>query len=151
MRLKPTLLALSASGLLAIAGYEGYSAVAYTPVAGDVATIGWGTTSSVKAGDTITPTQALVRLVRDAELAKAGVDRCVKVPISQGELDAYVSLAYNIGTSAFCGSTLVKKLNRQDYDGACAEIKRWVYFKKRKLPGLVKRREQEYQTCVKQS
>lgn len=150
MRLKPTLLALSASGLLAIAGYEGYSAVAYTPVAGDVATIGWGTTSSVKAGDTITPTQALVRLVRDAELAKAGIDKCVKVPISQGELDAYVSLAYNIGTSAFCGSTLVKKLNRQDYAGACAEIKRWCYFKGKKLPGLVKRREQEYQACVKQ-
>ena len=147
--MKPTLLAVSASCLVAIASYEGYSAVAYVPVSGDVATIGWGTTSSVKAGDTTTPTQALVRLERDAQLAKAGIDKCVKVPLSQNELDAYVSLAYNIGTSSFCGSTLVRKLNAGDYPGACAEIRRWVYFKKRKLSGLVKRREAEYQTCMR--
>ena len=145
MRLKPAALTLSASALVTIAGYEGYSSVAYTPVQGDVPTIGWGTTSSVKAGDTITPTQALVRLERDAELAKAGVARCV----TQGELDAYTSLAYNIGSSAFCSSTLVRKLNRKDYEGACEEIRRWTYFKGRQLPGLIRRREQEYKTCMK--
>ena len=149
VRLKPTALALSASALVAIAGYEGYSSTAYTPVQGDVPTIGWGTTAGVKAGDTITPTQALGRLARDAELAKAGVVRCVTVPLTQGELDAYVSLAYNIGAGAFCSSTLVKKLNRQDYTGACGEIRRWCYFKGRKLPGLVKRREAEYRMCMK--
>lgn len=150
MRLKPSLLAVSASCIAAIASYEGYRSTAYIPVAGDVSTIGWGTTSSVKAGDTIEPTQALVRLVRDAELAKAGINRCVKVPLSQGELDAYVSFAYNVGAGNFCSSTLVKKLNRQDYAGACAEIKRWVYQKKKRLPGLVARREGEYQTCMKE-
>ena len=149
MRLKPAALTLSASALVAIAGYEGYSSVAYTPVQGDVPTIGWGTTSSVKAGDTITPTQALVRLERDAELAKAGVARCVNVPLTQGELDAYTSLAYNIGSSAFCSSTLVRKLNRKDYEGACEEIRRGTYFKGRQLPGLIRRREQEYKTCMK--
>lgn len=149
MRLKPALLTVSASCIAAIASYEGYRATAYIPVAGDVATIGWGTTSSVKAGDSTTPTQALVRLVRDAELAKAGIDRCVKVPISQGELDAYVSLAYNIGSGNFCSSTLVRKLNLYDYTGACAEIKRWVYAGKRKLTGLVKRRAGEYEMCMK--
>lgn len=116
---------------------------------GDVPTIGWGTTAGVKKGDTIEPTQALQRLYRDTETAKAGIGRCVKVPLSQNELDAYLSLSYNIGAKAFCGSTLVKKLNKKDYKGACAELKRWVYSQGRKRPGLVKRREQEYQTCIK--
>lgn len=149
MRRMTTALSVSAACIAAIATYEGYRSTAYIPVAGDVSTIGWGTTSSVNAGDTIEPTQALVRLVRDAELAKAGIDRCVKVPLSQGELDAYVSFAYNVGAGNFCSSTLAKKLNRQDYAGACAEMKRWVYSKKRKLPGLVARREGEYQMCMK--
>ena len=140
---------VSAATLVGIAGYEGYSSTAYVPVKGDVPTIGWGTTAGVKKGDTIEPTQALQRLYRDTETAKAGIGRCVKVPLSQNELDAYLSLSYNIGAKAFCGSTLVKKLNKKDYKGACAELKRWVYSQGRKRPGLVKRREQEYQTCIK--
>lgn len=149
MRLKPAAMTLSASALVAIACYEGYSSIAYTPVKGDVPTIGWGTTSGVKAGDTITPTQALVRLNRDAQLAKAGLEKCVSAPLTQSELDVYVSFSYNIGTASFCKSTLVKKLNAGDYDGACAELKRWVYFQGKRLPGLVSRREDEYQRCMK--
>lgn len=147
-RNKIAAMAVSAATLVAIAGYEGYSSVAYVPVAGDVPTIGWGTTTGVKKGDTIQPTQALQRLYRDAETAKAGISKCVKVPLSQGELDAYLSLAYNIGPSAFCKSTLVKKLNRGDYVGACGEIKRWCYFNGKKNKGLAARREKEYETCI---
>lgn len=148
-RYQITAMTVSAATLVGIAGYEGYSSTAYVPVKGDVPTIGWGTTAGVKKGDTIEPTQALQRLYRDTEMAKTGIGRCVKVPLSQNELDAYLSLSYNIGAKAFCGSTLVKKLNKKDYKGACAELKRWVYSQGRKRPGLVKRREQEYQTCIK--
>lgn len=148
-RYQITAMTVPAATLVGIAGYEGYSSTAYVPVKGDVPTIGWGTTAGVKKGDTIEPTQALQRLYRDTETAKAGIGRCVKVPLSQNELDAYLSLSYNIGAKAFCGSTLVKKLNKKDYKGACAELKRWVYSQGRKRPGLVKRREQEYQTCIK--
>ncbi|MCI6530247.1 MAG: lysozyme [Mesosutterella sp.] len=140
---------VSAATLVGIAGYEGYSSVAYVPMAGDAPTIGWGTTGGVKKGDTIQPTQALQRLYRDAETAKAGISKCVKVPLAQNELDAYLSLAYNIGPSAFCKSTLVKKLNRGDYKGACSEIRRWSYFKGKRLPGLAKRREAEFKTCMR--
>lgn len=139
---------VSAATLVGIAGYEGYSSVAYVPVKGDAPTIGWGTTTGVKKGDTIEPTQALQRLYRDTETAKAGISNCIKVPISQGELDAYLSLSYNIGAGAFCKSTLVKRLNKGDYVGACGEIKRWCYFKGKKVPGLVERREKEYRTCM---
>ena len=116
-RYQITAMTVSAATLVGIAGYEGYSSTAYVPVKGDVPTIGWGTTAGVKKGDTIEPTQALQRLYRDTEMAKTGISRCVKVPLSEGELDAYLRLTYNIGQKKFCSSALVKKLNRKDYKG----------------------------------
>lgn len=147
-RLAVGVLSLSATGLIGIASYEGFSEKAYIPIKGDVPTIGFGSTEGVKMGDAITVPQALDRLRRDITLAESAISRCVRVPLSQGELDAYTSLAFNIGTDAFCRSTLVVKLNGGDYAGACEEIKRWVYAGGRRVPGLVARREKEYATCV---
>ena len=147
-RLAVGVLSLSATGLIGIASYEGFSEKAYIPIKGDVPTIGFGSTEGVKMGDAITVPQALDRLRRDITVAESAISRCVRVPLSQGELDAYTSLAFNIGTDAFCRSTLVVKLNGGDYAGACEEIKRWVYAGGRRVPGLVARREEGYATCV---
>ena len=147
-RLAVGVLSLSATGLIGIASYEGFSEKAYIPIKGDVPTIGFGSTEGVKMGDAITVPQALDRLRRDITVAESAISRCVRVPLSQGELDAYTSLAFNIGTDAFCRSTLVVKLNGGDYAGACEEIKCWVYAGGRRVPGLVARREKEYATCV---
>lgn len=147
-RLSPVVLALSASALVGIALHEGYRGEAYEPVKGDVPTIGFGTTDGVEMGDRITPERALVRLLQDANKFERAVLRCATVPMHQYEFDAYVSLTYNIGEGAFCGSTLVKKLNAGDYEGACAQILRWDRFKGRPLPGLTKRRQQEYEQCL---
>ena len=147
-RLDVGVLSLYATGLIGIASYEGFSEKAYIPIKGDVPTIGFGSTEGVKMGDAITVPQALDRLRRDITVAESAISRCVRVPLSQGELDAYTSLAFNIGTDAFCRSTLVVKLNGGDYAGACEEIKRWVYAGGRRVPGLVARREKEYATCV---
>lgn len=140
--------ALSAAGLLAIAGFEGFSSEAYIPVDGDVPTIGFGHTQDVRMGDTVTVTQALSLLREDVRAAESGVLSCVTVPLTQGELDAYVSLAYNIGTAAFCGSTLVRKLNDGDRLGACDEILRWHFSGGVSLNGLVDRRAKEHDRCV---
>lgn len=141
-------LALSASGLIGILNYEGFSDTAYIPVPGDVPTIGFGSTKGVKLGDTITPEKAIERAYRDIRNTESAIHKCVHVPLSASEYDAFTSLAYNIGSSAFCSSTLVKKLNDGDYEGACAEIKRWVYVKGKVVPGLVNRREKEYRKCM---
>jgi lysozyme len=74
--------------------------------------------------------------------------RCVKVPLHQYEYDAYLSLTYNIGEGAFCRSTLVRKLNAGDYEGACKQILRWNNFQGRPLRGLTIRREKEYAMCI---
>jgi lysozyme len=138
---------LSGSALVGIALHEGYRGEAYEPVPGDVPTIGFGTTEGVKMGDRITPERALIRLLGDANKFEKAVKRCVSVPLHQYEFDAYVSLTYNIGEGAFCKSTLVKLLNQQKYEEACKQILRWDRFKGQPLPGLTKRRMEEYQKC----
>jgi len=147
-RIQISALALSATALVGIALHEGYRGEAYEPVKGDVPTIGFGTTEGVEMGDRITPERALVRLLNDANKFERAVKRCAPVPMYQHEFDAYVSLTYNIGEGAFCKSTLVKKLNAGDYQGACAEILRWDRFKGRALPGLTKRRQEENKKCL---
>ena len=141
-------LVLAASTLVGIATHEGYKETAYIPVPGDVPTIGFGSTDGVKMGDKTTPVRSLVRLMDEVEGVYAnGVKQCVTVPLYQYEFGAYVSLTYNIGVNAFCKSTIVKKLNAGDYDGACESIKMWNKAGGRVLPGLVKRRQAERDMC----
>lgn len=141
-------LTLSASALVAIVVHEGYREEAYIPVPGDVPTIGFGTTAGVKPGDRTTPTVALARALQDIEKFEGALKQCVTVPLHQHEYNAYISLSYNIGSNAFCGSTLVRKLNAGDYVGACEQILRWDKFKGQPLRGLIIRREAEYATCM---
>lgn len=126
----------------------GFSDTAYIPVAGGVPTIGFGSTDGVEIGDKISVQEALERLVRDVGNAEGASGQCVKVPLSQGEYDAYTSFAFNVGIKAFCGSTLVKKLNAGDYSGACEELKRWGYVKGEFSNGLANRRERGNTRCV---
>ncbi len=140
-------LSISAAAIVGIATHEGFRDKAYDDGVG-VQTVGFGTTGGVKKGDKITVERALIRLLSDADAYKAGMAKCVKVPLSQGELDAYLSLTYNVGVGAFCGSTLVKKLNARDYSGACHEILRWNRAGGKVLAGLTKRRESEFKKCM---
>ena len=141
-------ISLSATALVAIVLHEGYKGDAYIPVAGDVPTIGFGTTSGVKLGDRTTPEKALQVAMKDVQSFEGAVKFCVAVPLSQNEYDAYVSLSYNIGTGAFCKSTLVKKLNTGDYEGACKQILLWDKYHGKPLAGLTKRRQEEYKKCL---
>jgi lysozyme len=150
-------LVLSAGGLIGIASHEGYRSEAYIPVVtaagSDVPTIGFGSTtnsdgSRVALGQRTTPVASLKRLGEHVEVFEDAVRRCAPVPMYQYEFDAYVSLTYNIGGNAFCKSTLSKKLIAYDYEGACKEILKWDKFQGNSLPGLTKRRTEEYNTCI---
>lgn len=148
---------LSAAALVGILLHEGYTDRAVIPVKGDVPTIGFGTTAGVKLGDTTTPPLALVRALTDVQRFEGALKQCVTVPLAQHEYDALVSFSYNVGSHAFCQSTLVRRLNAEDYAGACAELLRWRFFQGKDcaLPanarlcgGLAKRREAEYSQCI---
>ena len=149
-RTKIASLVLSALALVGIATHEGYSPTPITPIKGDVPTIGFGSTQGVKLGDKTDPVKALQRTMRDIEAKESAVKKCVKVPLYQHEYDAYISLAYNIGVGNFCSSTLVKKLNVEDYAGACKEILRWDRAQGRVVKGLTIRRQAEYKQCTGQ-
>nr|WP_295782203.1 lysozyme [Rhodoferax sp.] len=120
-------LVLSAAGLVGLAVNEGYTDTAIPdPVKGTaVPTIGFGTTGGVKMGDTTTPVKALQRKLSDVQAFEGALKRCVTAPLHQYEYDAFIDLEYNIGETAFCSSTLVKKLNTLDYAGACDAILQW--------------------------
>lgn len=152
-RLSIAALGLSAIGFAGILAHEGYVETAAPPVAGDVCTNGFGTTRNadgtpVKCGTKTTPVKAIHRSLADISQFEGALRRCVTVPLHQGEYDAYVSLSYNIGPRAFCGSTLVKKLNAQDYAAACGEILKWDKFNGQPLAGLTRRRQAENRQCL---
>lgn len=140
-------LALSATGFVGIVAWEGYRERAYIPVPGDVPTIAYGHTANVKMGDRTTPPEALALALKDVQGFQDSLRDCVKVPLHQHELDAYLSLAFNIGGRAFCKSSLVQHLNNHEYEKACAEISKWTRAQGRVVPGLVKRRAAERALC----
>jgi lysozyme len=115
-------LTLSAAAFVGILTREGYTSNTIIPTEGDVPTNGFGTTEGVKMGDVTNPVKAVNRALQDVTKYEGALKQCVKVPLHQAEYDAYVDLSYNIGSAAFCRSTVVRKLNAGDYAGACDAV-----------------------------
>lgn len=154
VRLAVGALSLSAAGLVGLVTLEGYTDRAVIPIPGDVPTIGFGSTEGVKLGDRTTPVRALERAMRDVQKHESAIRQCVRVPLSQAEYDAYAELSYNIGSRAFCTSTIVKRLNAENYSGACEAILMWRYAAGKdcsnpanKCLGLWKRRLLAFEAC----
>ena len=140
-------MAVSPFGVDLICGFEGKRLTAYDDGVG-VWTIGFGTTVypnsiKVKKGDACTEAQAKAYMAHDLKKFESAVNNAVTVPLSQNQFDALVSLAYNIGTNAFSGSTLVKKLNSNDFRGAADQFDVWVNAGGKRTQGLVNRRGKE--------
>jgi len=106
-------------------------------------------------GATYTPELCQRLFFEMAGWYNARLRECVVVPVFPREVFAYLHLAWNIGVPAFCNSTLVRKLNRQNYAGACDEILRWVFTKSGNCNvranncwGIVLRRRIEHTFCT---
>nr|WP_314591604.1 lysozyme [uncultured Serratia sp.] len=128
-----------------IKGFESLELVAYPDpgTGGKPWTVGWGHTKGVKQGDRITKEQAEQFLSDDLAVFELTVNSAIKRPMTQNQFDAMVSLAFNIGGPAFAGSTLVKKFNADDIQGAADQFPRWKFSGGEVMPGLVKRRAAE--------
>lgn len=120
-------LTLSAAAFVGILTRESYTDQAIIPTKGDVPTVGFGTTGGVKMGDRTTPVKAVQRALTDASQYEGALKHCVTAPLHQAEYDVYVDLSYNIGSSAFCRSTIVKRLNAGEYRQACDAILMFKY------------------------
>lgn len=143
-------LTIGASLLVSVALKEDYRGEAYPdPATGGAPwTLGFGETQGTRPGQKTTPTRALVQLAQTLDRHAAGVARCVAVPLSQGEFDASVSLAYNIGVAAFCRSSVARRFNELDYWGACMAILKYDFAAGKRMRGLTIRRWEEYHTCI---
>ena len=134
---------ITAAGLALIKSFESRRYIAYKPTPNDVWTIGDGHTAGVKEGDTCTDAQADLWLIQDTAGAAAEVERDCTVPLTDDEFDALVCLTFNIGRGAFRDSTLVKKLDAGDHQGAAQEFLRWNKQAGKELVGLARRRAAE--------
>ena len=139
---------ISAMGLELIKEFEGFSANAYLCPA-KIPTIGYGNTfwedgRKVKLGEQISKPNALelLELVANKDFADK-IFPLIKVKVSQNQFDAMVSLAYNIGVGNFSKSTLLKKVNSSDFDGASNEFLKWNKSGGKELLGLTRRRKRE--------
>ncbi|MFX5307886.1 lysozyme [Acinetobacter baumannii] len=145
--LQPSGMKTSQVGIDLISSFEDLKLNAYDDGVG-VWTIGTGTTVypngvKVKKGDACTAEQAKTYFKHDLAKFEKAVNESVIVPLSQNQFDALVSLTYNIGSGAFNNSTLLKKLNKGDYQGAADQFLVWNKAGGKVMKGLVRRREAE--------
>ena len=141
---------LSQRGIDLIKQFEGYSSKAYPdPATGGAPwTIGYGTTKGVKPGMVITAQQAEKMLRDDVAKFESGVSSLITAPTTQGQFDAMVSLAYNIGLGSFGKSTLLKKHNARCYTCAADQFRVWNRANGKVMNGLTKRRAAERQVYM---
>lgn len=140
-------MAINSEGIRLVKFYEGLYLKAYIDPVG-VLTIGYGHTGpDVFEGQVISEQQAEDLLVKDLAHHEAFVEGVVTVPLNDNQRAALTSFAFNVGNGSLRDSTLLKKLNAGDVEGASNEFTRWVHGTvngvKTVLPGLVKRRASE--------
>lgn len=131
------------TGLPIVKFYEGCKLTAYQDIVG-VWTIGYGETRGVYPGMTITQQQADAMVSARYEEFQKEVQALVKVPITQNQLGALTSFAYNLGTPALAGSTLLKFLNSNVPAAVVAQqFARWNMAGGKPVAGLTARRAAE--------
>lgn len=132
----------SDKGLALIKRFEGFSPRVYICPAGKK-TIGWGHVliGGEKFSRGISPAKAEEILKIDVRVAERFV---ITLPyLTQERFDALVSFAFNVGVDNLRRSTLLKKHNRKEFEGAADQFMRWVYVDGEPLEGLRRRREEE--------
>jgi lysozyme len=153
-RRSPKTMSTGDAGLNMITGEEEFRPEVY-PDPGGRGTIGYG--HLVKKGEEkVYPKGTVIDKAKGREIlqadlgdAEAAIRRLAQVDLSQNQFDALVSFAYNVGPVAFAKSTLLKKLNNGDYEGAAQEFSKWIWIadrktgEKTKSDGLIRRREKE--------
>lgn len=119
---------------------------AYVCPAG-VLSIGWGHTTirGRKFTRSTVWTQAVCDQVfmEDMDFFVGQVRRLVKVELTAYQFDAVASFCMNCGQGNLGSSTLLKKINARDFDGAAKEFPKWNKGGGKVLSGLVRRRASE--------
>ena len=133
-----------------IGRWEGCELKAYRCSAG-VWTLGYGHTEGVKEGDACTTEEAVSWLVEDIESRQKTLARYVNKPVTEGQFIALTSLVFNVGVSNLLKSKLLRKLNAGDFEGAAEELLDFDLANGKRIPGLTRRREAEYDLFMRET
>jgi len=133
---------ISENGLKLIKKFEGLRLRAYQCSAG-IWTIGYGHTDNVCPTDVINELQADDYLKKDILIVENAIKKLVVASLDQNKFDALVCFVFNIGVNKFKSSTMLKKINVSDFNGAAEEFLRWVYVSRTYTQGLARRRKAE--------
>ncbi len=140
---------ISEKGLNLIKKFEGLSLKPYLDVV-NIPTIGWGSTyypdgKKVTLQDKEITEQKAFEILEYIANKDFGsfVNKAVKIKLNQNKFDALVSFAYNLGNGNLQQSTLLKKVNNNDFIGASLEFEKWNKAGGKVLSGLTKRRTAE--------
>lgn len=144
---------LSDNGLKLIESFEGYERAlpdgrchSYRDVINgktDIWTCGFGCTEGVGPDTVWTREEADAAFRRELAKHVSAVARMVTVDLNQNESDALISLSYNIGAGALEKSTVIRKLNKSDRQGAAHAMLLWNKFGGKPVKGLTSRRHAE--------
>jgi lysozyme len=143
--------ALLALVVALIGGWEGLRTVAYPDqLAGGIPTVCFGETRGVKLGDEYTADECRAMLGDAIVEFEERMRACLREPdaVPAKSYVAFTSLSYNIGSRAFCGSTVARRANAGNYAGACDAILWWNKAGGKVVQGLVNRRKDEHRLCM---
>ncbi len=132
--------------------FEGFKDYAYIDTDG-TPVIGYGLSridgQPVKVGDRISPKEAEIALNNHLQEIHRELDQLLKVDLNEQQLSALASISFNVGIGSIKESTLIKKINQEDYAGAANEFLRWDKANQGgrlvQMPGLTRRRHAERQ------
>ncbi len=139
--------AAAAIAVSLIGGFEGFRSYVYLDPVG-IPTYCFGETHDPNWGHKYSKTECQGLLLSEVGTISDGVDRIIHVPMSESRRAAVISFTYNVGLGTLKKSSLARRLNAGD-PKACDALLLYVYAAHIKLPGLVKRREQERAYCYK--
>ena len=141
--------AVMAAAVALVGAWEGVRTVAYRDIVG-IPTVCFGETRGVKMGDRYTMEECRTMLGDALVEFETGMRRCLRNPdaVPDKPYVAFLSLSYNIGTGAFCKSTVARLANAGDIRGACNAIPAWNKAGGKVVKGLVNRRAEEQQICL---
>lgn len=127
--------------------FEGLRLTAYKCPSG-IWTCGYGRTNGVTKGTTITKAKADEWLREDIRSVCRQVD-ALGLTLEQGEYDALVDFAFNLGIGSLKRSTLLRYIRHHGTDLLIVrEFMRWTRSNGKVLDGLVKRRKWEAERYV---
>jgi len=128
-------------GFKLLTTFEGCRLIAYDD-GGEVWTIGYGHTNGIHPGMSITQSQAEQFLQEDLGIFESYVEEALQVDVNEDQFSALVCFCFNVGPGGegFGGSTLLRKLNAGDFQGAAGQFPVWNKGGGEPLLGLTRRR-----------